>query len=334
MRLRIGPLLIIIIGLAACVHAQAVSQKGQAWELGSYLSLAAVLHAESTDTALVNRQFTKAVTAASAFGIRLPALPEKTGNKTEDSATVLHYLLGSTGNPIGQILQSKYGSEYAATFEIALKSNILLMLYGAGESETNAIANVIRNRRAAAGLADAMTDPLLQLIDSNASYDEVKKELFALHKYAPLFIAVNEYRDNGERLYLEKDYQGSAAEYTKAIAIDPEGPEYYFSRGRAYIQLGKNNEAIADYSKVIQLKDSSPAMAKNLPLVYHNRGLCYGLTGRNPLAIADLTIAIKLRPDYASAYKVRGLVYAKMGNIRLSKADLAAAEKLQPGITK
>jgi tetratricopeptide (TPR) repeat protein len=179
-----------------------------------------------------------------------------------------------------------------------------------------------------------MTGTLLALIDRGATYTDVKNELFALNDFAPLFIEVTEYSQNGEKLYVEKDYLGSAAQFTKAIAIDPEGPEYYFSRGRAYLQLGKNAEAIADYTKVIQLKGTTPSAVKNLPVVYHNRGLCYGLIAKNPQAIADLTMAIKLRPDYASAYKLRSLVYRKMGNVRLANADLQTAEKLQPGITK
>ena len=172
--------------------------------------MAALLSAESDDAALVNRQFAKAATAASLLGIKLPPLPEKTGKKVDDSAAVLHYLLNSTGNPIGQILRDDLGPD-AATFEIALKSNILLMLYGPGESQANTIAGVIRNRRAAAGLPDALTEPLLKLIDEEASFEQVKKELLDLHQYAPLFIELTEHSAEGERLYAAKDYAGSAS---------------------------------------------------------------------------------------------------------------------------
>jgi tetratricopeptide (TPR) repeat protein len=325
-----------MIALAAGLKAQTSSdsKKRLAWELGSALSLAGVVFAESSDTALIGRQYARASSAAAALGLKLPPLPVKKGDRVEDSASALAYLLGSTGGPIGKILQQRYGPEHAAIFEIALKSNILLMLYGPGEAESNAIAGVIRKRQVTANLPDVMTRQLLALIDRRASYDEVKKEIFTVHEFAPTFIAVLEYSENGGRFYSNKDYAGSAAEFTKAIAIDPTGPEYYFSRARAYLQLGKNNEAIADYSKVIQLQSSSSTVAKNLPQVYHNRGLGYSLVAKNSLAIADLNMAIKLRPDYASAYKVRGLVHKKMGNLKLGNADLATAEKLQPGITK
>ena len=336
MKTRFLMMFLCIVACAAVSTAQDVSgsKKALAWQLGSKLSLASILSTETNDTALVNGQFALARDAAGKLGIDLPALPDRTGNKVENSATALHYLLARTGNPIGSILREKLGPAHAAIFEIALKSNILLMLYGPGEKEGGTIAGVVRARTGDAGLPDAMTDKLLRLIDQQASYAEVKAEVFQIHDVAPLFIAVREYSDNGERAYENKDYASSAAEFSKAIELDPTGPEYYFSRGRAYLQLGRHNEAIADYTKVIQLQGSSTSGARNLSLVYHNRGLSYGLISKYSLAIADLTQAIKLRPDYASAYKVRGLVYKKMGNVRAANADLAAAEKLQPGITK
>lgn len=161
----------------------------------------------------------------------------------------------------------------------------------------------------------------------------MKTELFDIHELAPQFIAIIEYARNGEAKYTAKDYAGSASEFTKAMAIDPTGAEYYFGRGRAYMQLNKNVEAIADYTKVIQLEGGTANAPKNLAVTYYNRGLLYGITGKNALAITDLTKAINLRPDYANAYKVRGLVYKQMGNARLANADLQKAEQLQPGIT-
>jgi len=310
------------------------SSMSQAWILGSKLSLAAILQSQGADSALVSRQFAAASAAATLFGIKLPALPSKTGDKIKESAAAMNYLINTTGNPIGGMLVRSHGGEHGAVFEVALKSNMLLTLYGPGESTANTIAGVIRSRAANAKFLNGMTAPLLLLIDRKASYNEVKTELFYLHDLAPKFIALIEYSRNGETKYAAKDYAGSAAEFTKAMGIDPTGGEYYFGRGRAYTQLGRNLEAIADYTKVIQLEGNTANAGKNLSVTYHNRGLLYGMTGKNALAIADLTQAIKLRPEYANAYKIRGLVFRKMGNTRSAEADLKMAESLQPGITK
>ena len=325
---------LILLVLSAGAQATTDSKMSQAWVLGSKLALAGTLHSQTSDAALVGRQFASASSAAAVFGLKLPPLPAKVGDRVKDSAAVMHYLINTTGNPIGSVLAKNHGPEHAAIFEIALKSNMLLILYGPGESTANTIAGVIRSRSANAKYLNGMTAKLLQLIDQKAPYDQVKAELFEIHDLAPKFIAVIEYSRNGEVKYAAKDFAGSAAEFTKALGVDPGGAEYYFGRGRAHMQLNKNVEAIADYSKVIQLEGNTPNAPKNLSVTYHNRGLLYGMTGKHALAVADLTKAISLRPDYASAYKVRGLVYKQMGNVKAAAADLQKAEQLQPGITR
>ncbi|HVF47294.1 MAG TPA: tetratricopeptide repeat protein [Pyrinomonadaceae bacterium] len=326
--------LIATVAITAAAQTNSESTKRLVWELGSNISLSGALHAQGASKPLVDRRFAAARKAATSLGLTIPDLPPVAGDRVKDSALMLQYILARTGNPIGDILQKNLGTEHVAIFEIALKSNILLIMYGPGESTTTTIANVIRTRRERTNLPNAMTDKLLQLIAAQAPYDDVKAELLNVHEFAPPFIAVLEYNENGEKFYAAKDYAASAASFTRAITIDPTGPEYYFGRARAYMQLNKHNEAVADYTKVIALKGSSASVARNLPLVYHNRGLAYGLTSRGALAIADLTNAIKLKPDYASAFKVRGLIYRQMGNAKLASSDLEKAESLQPGITK
>jgi tetratricopeptide (TPR) repeat protein len=327
-------LFFLSIFLVSSAYGQADSKLAQAWILGSKLALAGALQAQSGDQGLIDRQFAAASAAAGTLGIKLPPLPAVSGTRVDKTASVLAYLLRQTGEPIGGILVQSYGTEHAAVFEVALKSNILLMMYGPGESTATATANAIRNRSAKTTFLPSMTKELLSLIDRGASFDEVKKELFNIHDLAPKFIAVIEYGRDGEAKYGAKDYIGSAAAYTKALVLDPDGPEYYYGRGRAYTQLNRNAEAIADYTKVIQLEGSGSSAGTNLSVAYNNRGLLYGLTGKYAAAIADLSQAIKLRPDYASAYKIRGLVYKKMGNAAAAKRDLDTAERLQPGITQ
>jgi len=324
----------MLVAADAAAQANSESKKRLVWELGSNISRAATLHAQGASKPQVDRPFAAARKAATSLGITIPDLPAVAGDRVKDTALMLQYMLARTGNPIGDILQKNLGPEHAAIFEIALKSNILLIMYGPGESTTETIANVIRTRRSRTTLPNGMTDKLLQLIAAQAPYDEVKAELLNIHEFAPPFIAILDYNETGESSYATKDYAASAAAFTRVIAIDPTGPEGYFGRARAYMQMSKHNEAIADYTKVITLQASTASVARNLPLVYHNRGLAYGLTARNALAIADLTKAIKLKPDYASAYKIRGLVYQKMGNAKLATSDLARAEQLQPGITR
>lgn len=333
-KLRYVPLFVVLAAIGVSAQTGADSKLSQAWILGSRLSVAATMNAQSMDKAAVDKQFAQAAAAANAFAIKLPPLPARKGAKVEDSATALQYLLRSTGEPIGGMLNRSHSAEHAAIFEIALKANTLLILYAPGDATANTVAGVIKARSVNAKYLNAFTSDLQELIQIKATYAFVRDELFRLNTAVPGFLARIEYSRNGEAKYVEKDYAGSAAEFTKAIAIEPKWPEYYFGRGRALMQLKKNAEAIVDYTKVIQLEGASPNASANLSSSYHNRGVCYLTVGNNALALADLNKAIGMRPDYAMSYRARGMVYQRMGNAKLAAADLQKAEQLQPGITK
>lgn len=322
-------LLLSVTLVVAAQTAAPVSYQQQAWELGNNLSRAALLNATTDDIALNGRTFELAKTNARNLKIILPELPARTGDKAKDNAEALYYLLNSTGMPIMKILTKNLGVKHAALFELAFKTNLLLLMSDGKEAQ--AIANVINKRHDTAGLPAAVFQDLIRLIENQASYDQIKKEVFNLQKLVPLFVAANEFSENGENLYAQKNYAASAAEFSKAMQILPNEPKYYFLRARAYLQGSRYAEAIADYTKVIQYAQSD-SDKRNLSLVYHNRGLCYALSKKYAQALPDLNMAIKLNPSYASAYKVRSLVYRQTGNPKLAAADYQTAESLQPGI--
>lgn len=46
-----------------------------------------------------------------------------------------------------------------------------------------------------------------------------------------------------------RNYRGAEADFSRAIQLDPENDEYYFSRGLARLRLNKRNEACGDFRK-------------------------------------------------------------------------------------
>jgi tetratricopeptide (TPR) repeat protein len=334
MKLRLVILTAALTVFSAATFAQpATVTKRQAWTLGSVLSAAAVLAFEKAPKADIDRRFASATRIAMPLGISLPAIPSLTGEKSKDISPLVVYLLRTAGEPVSKKLAA-VSPEHAAMFDLAMRTHIALMLYDPAAPDSGGIADVIRSVRGASKLPNGLTDPMLAVIARKGTAAELRAEVVKIHNMAPPFIEVSEFEANGNRFFGEKNYAASAAEFTKAIAVDPEGAEYYFGRGRAYLMLGKNNEAVADYTKMIQLAASDKTAARNLHLAYNNRAAAYLGLGKNDLAIADLTQAIKLKPDYAWAYKVRGGIYQQTGNSAAAKADLAKAESLQPGITK
>jgi tetratricopeptide (TPR) repeat protein len=69
---------------------------------------------------------------------------------------------------------------------------------------------------------------------------------------------------------------------------------YYYNRGVAYAGKGLYDQAIADYTKAIELKpDDAEA--------HYNRGLEYEKLGQRDEAIADYRQAISLEPGMKEA---------------------------------
>lgn len=162
-------------------QSSAKSTQLAAWDLGDTLSLAAVGHGEDIAPATVNNLFVKAKANAAKLNITLPDLPAKTSDKIKNKASALGYMLNTAGKPIGETLTARYDKDHAVLFELSLKSNVLLMMYGPGESTTQAIANVIRTRSERLSLPPKITANLLGLIEAGADYPKVKSAVFQMH---------------------------------------------------------------------------------------------------------------------------------------------------------
>jgi tetratricopeptide (TPR) repeat protein len=109
--------------------------------------------------------------------------------------------------------------------------------------------------------------------------------------------------NQGEAYFKQGKYPEAIADFTKAIELDPKLAVAYSNRGVAYLDgLKKFPEAIADFTKVIEL---DPKLA----VAYLNRGQAFYNLEKNVEAIADCTKAIELDTKLALAYLLRGMAY-------------------------
>ncbi|MBP5974644.1 tetratricopeptide repeat protein [Brasilonema sp. CT11] len=120
-----------------------------------------------------------------------------------------------------------------------------------------------------------------------------------------------------------KDYQGAIADYNQALLINPNNPDAYFGRSKAYYYLKNYPAALEDVNKILQL---SPKNAN----VYSNRGLLRYESGDKQAALADYNSAIQLDPKYASAYNNRGVLRYESGDKQAALADYNSAIQLDP----
>ncbi|WP_370941983.1 tetratricopeptide repeat protein [Amycolatopsis sp. cg5] len=113
------------------------------------------------------------------------------------------------------------------------------------------------------------------------------------------------------------------ADFTAVIEVDPNHPEYYFDRAAVLRKLGRDAEALADYERVMWL---SPPF----PEVYYNRGDLLAGHGDVEGALADFAYALELDPEFAPAYVNRAGLWADLGEPDLARPDVEAGLALDP----
>ncbi len=119
-------------------------------------------------------------------------------------------------------------------------------------------------------------------------------------------------------------HEEAIADYDEAIRLSGgvDGVAYY-NRGASCLALARFQEAIADYDTVIRL-DSMDAGA------YAMRGFAKAETGRTEEAIADYDEAIRLQPNEVFALLNRGRAHWEAGRHDAAIADFDRAVALEP----
>ena len=87
---------------------------------------------------------------------------------------------------------------------------------------------------------------------------------------------------------------------------------------KEYLQLGKNDAAIAECTRQIDVNPESERMVPS----YINRGNAYGAKGKLDRAITDFNKAIELDPKSATAYQKRGFAYSALVRPSFSRTSV------------
>lgn len=113
-------------------------------------------------------------------------------------------------------------------------------------------------------------------------------------------------------------------------------------RAKAYAELDKNEQAIADYTQAIPLLDQPPVVGgKNKKLVadmianasgsvYIDRGALYLRSKQYTKAIADYTKFLAAHKSAARIYLLRAEAYKESGDMKKAAADCKTARTLAP----
>lgn len=118
-----------------------------------------------------------------------------------------------------------------------------------------------------------------------------------------------------------RDPAQAVADYSKAIELDPEFAMTWHNRGLVFAALGDWRRAIADYNEALA-RDPEFATA------YGSRGVAYREVGEHEAALADLDRAIELDPDAARHYQNRANVRCTLGQVDGAVEDRVKAIRL------
>jgi len=133
-------------------------------------------------------------------------------------------------------------------------------------------------------------------------------------------------KERGESYRLTDRNDEALADFSRAIELDPSLAWAIGSRGQAYRDLERYDDAVADFSRAIELDPS-------LAWAITGRGLTYQAMQRNDDALSDYSRAIELDPGNIFAITCRGRAYQAMERYDDAVADFSRAIELDPGNT-
>ncbi len=135
----------------------------------------------------------------------------------------------------------------------------------------------------------------------------------------------------GQADYEKENHEQAVAYYSKAIELLPNNYRYFYHRGRAYHARGERDQAMSDYDKAIILCNRIIEKNPSNPKIYYQRGQVFNAKSDIDRAIADYSQAIQLQSDFAEAYEARGDVYNyKKEEYKRALADYSEAIRLRP----
>jgi tetratricopeptide (TPR) repeat protein len=126
-----------------------------------------------------------------------------------------------------------------------------------------------------------------------------------------------EHANKAVKLAQAGSYDEAIAEFTKAIQLSPNDARIYNDRGRVYHRMNRFPEAIEDFSKAIEIAPKDYAG-------YAERGAVQVSQNQMDAALADLNKALELKPDDAQSLRWRASAYRGLKQYDLAIQDYTA----------
>ncbi|MES2731450.1 MAG: tetratricopeptide repeat protein [Bacteroidota bacterium] len=140
------------------------------------------------------------------------------------------------------------------------------------------------------------------------------------------------YVERGLLYFALGDFDKAKLSFDSAIRLDPTYVRAYFQRGKTYLQLNRNPEAIADFEKARQLGLDKTSTEEILQLSKQNyrTGVARFEQKQYQEAIQQFDQALLLKPNYTEAWLAKGDAYFQWKNYSAAKDSYTQTINQQP----
>jgi hypothetical protein len=167
-----------------------IDARRAAWRLGSRLSLATLANDRGISPDDVPTWFEQAKAMAQMLNLDIPDLPPRPSTpQTEGvSPEALRYLRDQVKS-INAQLAADHGAEAAALFDLAVKSNLLLIYSDPASSALSQISKAISSTAPHTGVPAATWQPLIDALANRAAPAAVRQAVKQLHVDVDAYLA-------------------------------------------------------------------------------------------------------------------------------------------------
>jgi hypothetical protein len=169
---------VLLYGTVAQTEVSPVA-KAAAWRIGDHMSLAGLLYAQGGEEENVKELIDSVKPLSDAMQIPIKPFPPRAPQQIDNYAAVIEYLIKGDGAEIGRQIGKGFGKEAGMLYEIAVKSNLLILLYEPGDDQ--GMADVIQSRCTEVGLPNNLWFDMVNAVRGSASKEDVKKAVFKMH---------------------------------------------------------------------------------------------------------------------------------------------------------
>jgi tetratricopeptide (TPR) repeat protein len=127
----------------------------------------------------------------------------------------------------------------------------------------------------------------------------------------------------GNAFMIAGDPRGAIPHFEEALRLEPEFPLARVDLGSALGQVGRYDEAAAQFRAALRLGETAD--------LRYDLGLVYARQGRMGDAIRECEAALRLAPDHDRAHAQLGLALAASGRLDEALVHLQRASELKPG---